>query len=202
MAAHSEVRMSMHEVWMPMHKPDAIAAQVVWPDEEDAAANEMDEQEFQSLYDATAHSILAYLIGVTGRRDVADDLLQETYCRFLVRRPPVMDAEGTRRYLFRIAANLLRDRWRRGKGTLYSEPVESGSQPNADTQVNIQIDVRTAMQALKPRERELLWLAYVEGMSHVEIAEAMGLSAMSVRLLLFRARRRAAGLLRPTEERA
>jgi RNA polymerase sigma-70 factor (ECF subfamily) len=113
-----------------------------------------------------------------------------------------MDRDSTRKYLFRIAANLLRDRWRRGEGAPYPEPVESGSQPNADTQVNIQIDVRTAMQALKPRERELLWLAYVEGMSHVEIAEAMGLSAMSVRLLLFRARRRAAGLLRPTEERA
>lgn len=197
--------MSMREVWMPMHKPDAIAAQVAWTDQEGAAADEMDEideQEFQSLYDATARPILAYLTGVTGRRDVADDLLQETYCRFLVRRPPAMDAEGTRKYLFRIAANLLRDRWRRGEGTPYPEPAEAGSLPNADTQVNIQIDVRTAMQALKPRERELLWLAYVEGMSHAEIAEAMGLSAMSVRLLLFRARRRAAGLLRPAEERA
>jgi RNA polymerase sigma-70 factor (ECF subfamily) len=182
-----------------MHKPDAIAAQAVWPGEEDAAMDRMDEQEFQSLYDATARPILVYLAGVTGRRDVADDLLQETYCRFLVRRPPAMDAEGTRRYLFRIAANLLRDRWRRGEGAPYPEP---GPLPGADAQVDLRIDVCSAMQALKPRERELLWLAYVEGMSHVEIAEAMGLRAMSVRLLLFRARRRAAGLLRPDEERA
>lgn len=190
---------------MPMHKSDAIAAQVAWPDQEDAAADamdEIDEQEFQSLYDATARPILAYLTGVTGRRDVADDLLQETYCRLLVRRPPAMDAEGTRRYLFRIASNLLRDRWRRGEDRAYPEPAEAASPPNADTQVHLQIDVRTAMRAMKPRERELLWLAYVEGMSHAEIAEAMGLSAMSVRLLLFRARKRAAGLLRPAEERA
>jgi DNA-directed RNA polymerase specialized sigma24 family protein len=34
-----------------------------------------------------------------------------------------------------------------------------------------QLDVRQAMRALKPRERELLWLAYVEGMSHAEIRE-------------------------------
>jgi RNA polymerase sigma-70 factor (ECF subfamily) len=47
-----------------------------------------------------------------------------------------------------------------------------------------------------------LWLAYVEGMSHAEIAEATGLRAMSVRLLLFRARRRAATLLQPEEEKA
>jgi RNA polymerase sigma-70 factor, ECF subfamily len=41
----------------------------------------------------------------------------------------------------------------------------------------------------------LLWLAYVEGMSHSEIAKATGLQSMSVRILLLRARRRAAELL-------
>lgn len=179
---------------MPMHKTDAFAAEIAWTDEKDAA---MEEQEFQSLYDTTARPILAYLTGVTGRRDVADDLLQETYCRFLVRRPPAMAEDGTRRYLFRIATNLLRDRWRSGEDRSWPEVAEAGSSSNIDTQ----LDVRSAMQALKPRERELLWLAYVEGMSHVEIAEAMGLSAMSVRLLLFRARRKAAGLLRPGEEK-
>jgi len=57
------------------------------------------------------------------------------------------------------------------------------------------------MRALKPRERELLWLAYVEGMNHAEIAGATGLRVLSVRLLLFRARKRAAGLLLPGLER-
>ncbi len=178
---------------MPMHKTDAFAAEIAWPDEQDAAMNE---QAFRVLYDTAARPILAYLIGVTGRRDVADDLLQETFCRFLVRKPPAMAEDGTRRYLFRIATNLLRDRWRSGEDRPWTEVAEAGSWPD----VNTQIDVRSAMQALKPRERELLWLAYVEGMSHAEIAQAMGLSAMSVRLLLFRARRRAAGLLRPDSD--
>jgi RNA polymerase sigma-70 factor, ECF subfamily len=57
------------------------------------------------------------------------------------------------------------------------------------------MDVRAAMRALKPRERELLWLAYVEGMNHAEIAAATGLRTLSVRMLLFRARGKAAGLL-------
>jgi RNA polymerase sigma-70 factor, ECF subfamily len=42
----------------------------------------------------------------------------------------------------------------------------------------------------------LLWLAYVEGSSHKEIGEIVGLRSASVRLLLFRARRKLAGLLR------
>ena len=86
-----------------------IAGVVSTADEEAVA---MDEWEFELLYAATARPILAYLIGVTGRRDVADDVLQETYCRFLVRQPAPMDENETRRYLFRIATNLLRDRWR------------------------------------------------------------------------------------------
>jgi RNA polymerase sigma-70 factor (ECF subfamily) len=53
------------------------------------------------------------------------------------------------------------------------------------------------MRHLKPRERELLWLAYVEGMSHAEIAAATGLGAMSIRILLYRTRQKASTLLRP-----
>jgi RNA polymerase sigma-70 factor (ECF subfamily) len=52
------------------------------------------------------------------------------------------------------------------------------------------------MRKLKPRERALLWLAYAQGSSHVEIAEVLGLRTASVKLLLFRARRRMAALLR------
>jgi RNA polymerase sigma-70 factor (ECF subfamily) len=49
---------------------------------------------------------------------------------------------------------------------------------------------------LKVRERQLLWLAYVEGSNHKEIAQLTGLRHKSVRLLLFRARRRLADLIR------
>jgi RNA polymerase sigma-70 factor (ECF subfamily) len=61
--------------------------------------------------------------------------------------------------------------------------------------------VRRALQHLKPRERELLWLAYVEGMSHAEIADATGLVRLSVRILLYRARNKAALLLSPGRPR-
>ena len=52
------------------------------------------------------------------------------------------------------------------------------------------------MARLKPRERDLLWLAYAQGSSHKEIAETLGLKTASIKLLLFRARRRLAGMLR------
>ena len=58
------------------------------------------------------------------------------------------------------------------------------------------VDLGRAMTHLKPRERDLLWLAYAQGSSHQEIADALGLKRASIKLLLFRARRRLAALLR------
>lgn len=154
------------------------------------AASPVSELEFQRLYEATSRSILGYLVASTGRRDVADDLLQETYCRLLVQPAATlaaMDATALRRYLFRIATNLLRDRWRAGHDKPYAEPMEAGASSDLDTP----IDVRAMLEHLKPKERELLWLAYVEGMDHAEIAAATGLGRLSVRTLLFRARGKA-----------
>jgi RNA polymerase sigma-70 factor (ECF subfamily) len=158
----------------------------------------LDEDAFQLLYESTARPLWAYLLRVSGRHDVADDLLQETYCRFLGRRTggreTAMNEAETRSYLFRIATNLLRDRWRRGESAVGADTPE---ELVVEMDAAARLDVRRAMQALKPRARQLLWLAYVEGMSHAEIAEATGLSVLSIRLLLFRARRCAAGLLQP-----
>jgi DNA-directed RNA polymerase specialized sigma24 family protein len=49
---------------------------------------------------------------------------------------------------------------------------------------------------LTPRERALLWLAYVEGERHEEIAASLGLGRLSVKVLLFRAKRRLRELLK------
>jgi RNA polymerase sigma-70 factor (ECF subfamily) len=149
----------------------------------------MEEETFHALYASTAKPLWAYIARLSGRPDVANDVLQETYCRFLTGRN--VEPTEAKAYLFRIATNLLHDRWRKGEDTRWSEAPEIGFERDLDTQ----IDVRDLMQQLKPRERQLLWLAYVEGMTHSEIAKCTGLRCMSVRILLFRARQRAAELL-------
>jgi RNA polymerase sigma-70 factor (ECF subfamily) len=153
----------------------------------------VDEACFRALYDATSQPIRAYLLHVCRRPDVADDLLQETYCRYLMRRRPMMDESESRSYLFRIATNLLHDRVRSRIDMTFSEIPEHGRAPNIESR----LDVRSTLRQLRPRERELLWLAYVEGMSHEEIAAATSLRVLSIKILLFRARRKAAHLLAP-----
>ena len=56
-------------------------------------------------------------------------------------------------------------------------------------------DLARAMQQLEPVQRELFWLAYEQGASHEEIADMLGLKAVSIRTLLLRARRKLAALL-------
>ena len=160
------------------------------PGREQTAAGE---EGFKRLYEATSRPLWGYLHHASGRPDVADDLLLETYCRFLLRQAPAMDEAQTRSYLFRIATNLLHNRSRSRDDAAQEEPAEYGVENDEETR----LDVQAAMRHLKPRERELLWLAYVEGMSHAEIAAATGLGAMSIRILLYRARQKASGFLRP-----
>jgi RNA polymerase sigma-70 factor, ECF subfamily len=162
----------------------------------------MDEEAFRAFYDLTSRAVWAYLAHVTGDPHAADDLLQETYIRFLGASRRWESDAHRRNFLFRVATNLARDRHRRN-AVRRAEPLdEHGTQagypgqPAGDREASV--DLARALQKLPARERELLWLAYAEGSSHQEIAEATGLRAGGIRVLLFRARRKLAGLLRGT----
>lgn len=166
-----------------------------------AEACQMDEQSFRAFYDATARALWSYLYRTSGNATLADDLLQESYFRFIRVRLPEANHEYMKNYLFRIATNLLRDHWRHAKvdppapeAAEDSRAAQASPFPHAEARG--QPDVIAAMKELKPRERQLLWLAYVEGSSHREIARLAGLREQSVRGLLFRARARLAKTLR------
>src|SRR6185436_17133914 len=128
---------------------------------------------------------------------MADDLLQETFYRFL-RSGAAHESEAHRRNtLFKIATNLARDAHRRRRVMPFFAPElpDVPSHDDVGARFERQTDVGRAMRALKPRDRAMLWLAYAEGSSHQEIAGVMGVKTGSVKLLLFRARRRLASLL-------
>lgn len=155
----------------------------------------MGEAEFRSFYEKTAPQLRAYLRRVSGDLAVADDLLQESYLRLL--RAPLGTAtdDHRRHYLFRIATNLLRDHFRAAKRSTTELP-ELPSKSTAVKDLELAHDFQPLLEQLKPRERQLLWLAYVEGYRHDEIAKSISCRAASVRPMLFRARAKLAELLR------
>src|ERR1700759_5795284 len=103
---------------------DAVAA-------ETDAVLQMDEDAFRAFYERTARPVWVYLCRLTGDRHAADDLLQETYYRFLrVERPYASEAHR-KNYLFRIATNLAHDRRRRHVETSPLPEGDAGDAPHA-----------------------------------------------------------------------
>jgi RNA polymerase sigma-70 factor (ECF subfamily) len=160
---------------------------------------QMTEEAFGVFYERTARSLWAYLSRLTGDPHLADDLLQETYYRFQRANGSYESEAHRKNYLFRIATNLARDirRRRRIEEVVLRDDQASGQAGRADPTVKstTHTDLARAMAKLRPRDRSLLWLAYAHGSSHREIADTLGLKVASIKLLLFRARRRLAKLL-------
>jgi RNA polymerase sigma-70 factor (ECF subfamily) len=164
----------------------------------------MDEDSFRLFYERTARPVWAYLSRMTGDARLADDLLQETYYRFLRSGSTHENETHRRNYLFRIATNLVHDERRKPRADRVemTDGIDAVDARPGDHVVNVaertvrRLDLARAMGRLKPRERRMLWLAYANGSSHQEIADALGLKRASIKLLLFRARRRLANLLR------
>lgn len=169
---------------------------------DETRAFHMDEAMFRAFYDRTARGVWAYLYRLTRDGSRADDLLQDVYYRFLRLDTAPEDEAHRRNYLYRIATNLVRDELRRTRGVHVTLPDENegGAVLRAPERLAEDVvtrsDVGRAMTHLSARERELLWLAYAEGATHREIAGMLGLKAGSIKLLLFRARRRLADVLR------
>jgi RNA polymerase sigma-70 factor (ECF subfamily) len=169
----------------------------------ESGVSAMGEDEFRAFYERTARPLWAYLSRITGNPHEADDVLQEAYYRFL-RAGARHESEAHRRNsLFQIATNLVRDAARRAKhrdavsldDEQTSVSVPRSTAPVPDRQAAIRTDLERGMKQLELVQREMLWLAYAQGASHEEIAEILGLRAVSIRTLLLRARRKLAGIL-------
>ncbi len=159
----------------------------------------MTEVEFREFYSKTARPLKAYLTRITGSQSLADDLLQESYYRMLRVKLPSMDVAQRRNYLYRVATNLTRDHFRQASLQVGPAP-DSVAATSMEGSFQAAKDIRKALGEIRPEERQLVWLAYVEGASHREIAAITGLKEASVRPLLYRVRQKLAGLLRGREE--
>ncbi len=155
----------------------------------------MNEARFEAFYKRTAGGVWSYLYRLTGDSSAADDLLQKTFIRFYRANPNAANDDHLRRYVFKTATNLAFDHFRetkRERGRTVELAQEAAARPDRG---ELRHDMMRVFAELKPQERALLWLAHVEESSHEEIGEALGVKAGSVRVLLFRARKRLGELL-------
>jgi RNA polymerase sigma-70 factor (ECF subfamily) len=156
------------------------------------AEDRVSQAEFEAFYLRTSKQLHGYLCRLTRDPATADELLQEAYIRTI--NAPAIDALQRKAYLYKTATNLLRDRWRRQKREREWSAVSDFDQ-QVHQNLSLSIDMESVFGKLSVQERAILWLAHVEELSHQEIAAVLGVKEQSVRVMVFRAREKAKGLL-------
>jgi len=151
------------------------------------------DREFGDAYVRWSSGLRKYVYRIVGAASDVDDIVQEAFLRTLRANLRSDDEEQWRRYLYRVATNLIVDRWRRQKRERVSETVHEPA--SAPSHYEDEATVAKIFEQLNPRERTLLWLAYVEGESHEEIAASLAVGRRSVKVMLIRAKRHLRDLL-------
>lgn len=159
---------------------------------------------FDAVFAAYRRRVFGYLVRMTRRRDVAEDLLQESFMR-LAQHAKRLDAD-TRLgpWLFTVAHRLVVS-WARAQavrtqlaGDLPRPEPTPGAERSplealADSQT--QLALERAFAALPPVYREVALLVGIEGMQPSEVADILGVKPEAVRQRLSRARTLLAELL-------
>jgi RNA polymerase sigma-70 factor (ECF subfamily) len=148
---------------------------------------------FEKIYARHRTVMFNYFLRATGARDLAEDLFQELFLRVLRAARDYEPRQPFRVWLFTLARNLLRDRWRQLKRTPEwddsdAELPDLGSGPEAAVGRQQEADrLRTAMLRLPPALREVLILSRYHGLSFAEIGQIGSCTEGAARVWAFRA---------------
>jgi RNA polymerase sigma-70 factor (ECF subfamily) len=137
-----------------------------------------DQGAFRALYALTSPQLLALLIRMLRRRDLAEEVLQETFVSAWRNAPEYTASRGrVFAWLTTIARNRALDELRRTKraaldpGAVLEElPDEQDEESYGPTEVRALIG---CLDGLPDGQRRSVQLAYLDGLSHHEIAQTM-----------------------------
>ena len=132
---------------------------------------------FDDLLAAHGKEIFAYALRLTGDRDDADDLFQETFLAAFRAFGSVRD-DNLRAWLYRIATNKATDARRRQARRVRLDDLELVA-PDRDGVTTA--DIAAAIRALPPHERAAFVLRRVQDLSYSEVAEALSCSEDAAR---------------------
>jgi RNA polymerase sigma-70 factor, ECF subfamily len=156
-----------------------------------------DEEAFRELYRRYTAPVYGLLVRLTANRSEAADLMQETWLR-AASTADVFRAESTfRTWLTGIAVNCFREWLRRRTRTraleaapdpVHSPDRQSVSRSDYASIINRGLDVRHILQRVTPDHRAVLVLHDIEGYTHEEMADALGIEVGTAKSRLSRAR--------------
>jgi len=138
-------------------------------------------------------AFLAFLEKRIGRRDVAEDLLQDAFARGLDKLPALGSEESAVAWFYRVLRNALVDHYRRGGASaralsILAREVEEHVEPDLDTRNAVCRCVALLADTLKPEYARALRRVDVDGLSVQDFAAEAGITANNAGVRLFRAR--------------
>lgn len=150
---------------------------------------------FDAVYAAYRPRVYGFLVRLTGRRELADELHQETWVRLARHAPRLAPDTRLAAWLFTVARNLWRShqRWAWLDGTrlleLATRPAGATPTPlELATASESQRRAEAAIAALPAAYREVVLLVVVEHLDPAEAAVVLGLSPEATRQRLSRGR--------------
>lgn len=151
---------------------------------------------FRELYGRFADRVFRYALTLLRNRHLAEEVVQETMVAVWQGAGSFAGRSQVSSWIFGIARNqayrLLREE-EKGERTA-NEPTCA---PDPADAVEQEDRVRDAVAALPPGEREVVFLAFYEGLSYREIAGLLGIPEGTVKSRMYHAKRRLAEVLSP-----
>jgi RNA polymerase sigma-70 factor (ECF subfamily) len=151
--------------------------------------------DFADLYTRYAPDVFRFAFYLSGNRALAQDIAAETFARAFTMKGDVQPG-SMKAYLLAIARNLFLDTTRAGRRTTplavaHLDLAAGGATPETAAAGRLDLDaLREALPQVPEHERAALLMATVDGLSHDEIAAALGCSRAAVKVRIHRARLR------------
>lgn len=156
-----------------------------------------DADAFDEVYAAFNVRLFTFLVRLSRRRDVAEDLLEETWLRLVKHARRLRPDTRLGAWLFTVARNLhisyhrsrmLEDSAATSLIALWPFSVERSSPFEAAAASELERRIERALAALPAASREVLLLVAVAGLSHSDAADICGVTPETLRQRLHRAR--------------
>ncbi|MUK90779.1 sigma-70 family RNA polymerase sigma factor [Ornithinibacillus sp. L9] len=151
---------------------------------------------YHELFEAYQLPLYRYLLQLSRNKEVAEDLLQETFYRAMVSLK-VKHTMQAKAWLFKVARNLYIDSTRKRNTEQkvlnelmrdYSPATSIGNPEQSLEKKTKQEELEALLSMLPENMQTILYLREVQGFSYKELALAMDLTENQVKVTLHRAR--------------
>ena len=160
-----------------------------------------DSKSFEKLYHLTIKPLFSYGLSISGDREITKDAIQELFINLWKKKDEIVISRSVQAYLFTSLRRILL-KSKQDKFSIVPLHLEAHDSSNEQShfeaealefQKNRVMKVKNAFEKLPRRQREVMYLKYMDRLDYEEIAEVMSLQMSAVYKLVSKAVKRLKG---------